>query len=398
MMSIRRTVIIMMSSRWAVLYVSTFVFILPLIFNKEPWSIYFSEFYWPKEKVKQIIVKDNDERLYRARQVFEDKSPRMVVREGGDSTFDVAVDVVIGVITVKRDHDDISTGYLTQVMARLREIIHENTQVFICDTYAGPGLHNEAKQLSMYFKTYNRFPDGSLNHRNISLYIKEKQDYQFCLALAERYNADYTIILQDDALPDKMLFSHLDKVLKRRLPHHENDISHLGFIKLFYPERWQGFGNDYHSLVELAGWGLLSHACFLHIRFFTKCKFSTKSLCLSFFYGVFIALSVGRQFLLELRRLSSDLFIIREAPMCCMPAHLYTKASVSVFARELETRLRKAPESTRPLDIVIDQILQKNKLTALLVEPNLVHHIGFVSTLKGVSKNPKNFLGLHHYS
>ena len=375
------------------LFFTTFFILLPILFRSRPFCFYFFKTYWTRERLTQVVTTENNVRLEHAKNEFKNRKSGHMILESAETQ----LDFVIGVISVKREHKEFSTGYLTQVMAKLINEVNNKTQVFICDTYAGPGVHDEAIQLSTHFKTYTRFPSGSVEHRNISGLIKEKQDQFYCLTTAGRYNARWVIMLQDDAVPRRH-FLYQSTTLLRKIQERmqrAREVDKFGFLKLYYPERWQGFSNDYQSAVELTGWGIISSSVFLYINSFIRrrpCRRRGLVYCVGFVYGLLLALAVGRQYLLEFRRLSTDLLLIREAPMCYTPAHVYSRTSAAVFAKGLNREIMKNTSSLTAFDLLIDQIAEEERLKGFLVEPNIIKHIGFVSSLKGVSKHPENFV------
>ena len=375
------------------LFFTTFFILLPLLLHSRPYCFYFFKTYWTRERLTQVVTTENNVRLEHAKNEFKNRKSGHVIHESAETQ----LDFVIGVISVKREHKEFSTGYLTQVMAKLINEVNNKTQVFICDTYAGPGVHDEAIQLLTHFKTYTRFPNGSMEHTKISGFIKEKQDKLYCLTKADNYNARWVIMLEDDGVPRRH-FLYQSTTLLRRIQERMQkggDADQFGFLKLYYPERWQGFSSDYQSAVELTGWGIISSSVFLYINHFIRrrpCRRIVLVCCIGFVYGMLLASAVGRQFLLEFRRFSTDLLLIRDAPMCCTQAHLYSRTSAVVFAKGLINEIMKNPSSLTPFDLVIDKIAEEERLKGFLVEPNIVQHIGFVSSLKGISKHPEQFV------
>ena len=80
------------------------------------------------------------------------------------------------------------------------------------------------------------------------------------------------------------------------------------------------------------------------------------------------------------------------APECCTQGHLYTQQSSDIFLRELQKNLYLYPDSSLPKDLFLDNTAVDFKLTKYyVIEPNLIKHVGFVSTLKGPSIRPADF-------
>ena len=76
-------------------------------------------------------------------------------------------------------------------------------------------------------------------------------------------------------------------------------------------------------------------------------------------------------------------------PDCCTQAILYP----AHMARKLAHHLTPVHCSILfSVDLAIDQYAQAHSLIRYLVEPNLVNHIGLVSTVRGYAKGAAEFM------
>ena len=110
---------------------------------------------------------------------------------------------------------------------------------------------------------------------------------------------------------------------------------------------------------------------------------------LGFIYLVLVALSVGRQHLINWRRISKGTYTVLPAPNCCSPAILYKADKAKELSDYLKTLKCSA---TFPIDYAIDQFARDGGYSKFLIEPNLVQHIGMLSTLKSWSLHPEEFI------
>ena len=313
------------------------------------------------------------------------------------------MDIAVGVVTVRRLHNTMRLDYLTQVVTRLMHLFTTDTTVsnkvlFVCDTHAGPGPHDEAARLGRYVPVYRRFPTPNATYVIMDRFRKEAQDYEFCVRQALRYSPRYVLIMEDDAVPRLDFFSVLHHMLENYVQRKPRDDSHVvhywAFVKLFYPQRWQGYGLEADRLLELLGVGVLGGCVFLVLllscnrrqyRTLTRGVFFTSG----GLYCMLCAWTMGRQHLLELRRGSKSLYRLLPAPNCCSPANVYPYDKALQLVSFLS---HTACSPLFPLDAALDQFVQDNNYRSYLVEPNLVKHIGMISSLKTESTNLEEFI------
>lgn len=98
-----------------------------------------------------------------------------------------------------------------------------------------------------------------------------------------------------------------------------------------------------------------------------------------------VALILGRVSLLELRRLSPQLYQVTPAPSCCTPAMLFTELGAEQIGSYL---LNVTCTSIKSTDYWIEEFRRASADRALLVQPNLFKHIGMVSSLRTKEVNP----------
>ncbi len=125
----------------------------------------------------------------------------------------------------------------------------------------------------------------------------------------------------------------------------------------------------------------------------TKRNYSILSELLAFLLGaiyfVLLAMLIGRQYLLELRRLSPYLYSVAPSAGCCTPSVLYPTEVVAVLMNYLKQVKCTAKFG---VDLAVDNFILENGYQRFSVTPNLFKHIGYVSTLKGKARKPEQFL------
>ena len=306
--------------------------------------------------------------------------------------------MVVSVITVRRAMDNIELDYLTQTVVSLDSQIRDGdhqltTTMFICNTHPGPGNHDEALLLAKYFPMKLQFPrldpDQAIRRRH----EKQKDNYIYCLKQAMALNPKYILMVEDDVIPENNMMSILERTLKKI---GNKSMWHTwAFLKLYYPERWQGY-----SVLEISRFieilGILILGGYLYYVIFTcieKKSYTSLSVCIACsmgaLYSVSVALLVGRQNLMGWRRLSADNHRIVPAPDCCSPAVVYPFHMARGMAQYLEGITCNAEY---PVDIAMDHYANQNNSLRYLIEPNLFKHIGMFSSLSAGIKNPEDFL------
>jgi len=308
---------------------------------------------------------------------------------------EVSVDLAVVVVTSSRLIRSRPAGYLTRTVAALSRSAARSDwpmtkQLFICDVNAGPAPHIEANRLRQYFHVIVRFPHPNASAVILDLFEKEKQDYAFCLQQALRFTSTYILIVEDDAVAQDDLFYILRHLLNTRtLALGTHSWSHL---KLYYPERWQGFALDIRTAAELTA--LFCVTCVLWSAVLRMWSREERHIFrLSIPAGILIvlvALSTGRQHLMEVKRVSPYLYSLAADPACCSPAVLYNAEFAELLVPYLVNEVRCS--NTHPLDMALNEFVSRLQLPGFRVEPNLFRHIGLISTMKGFSRHIEDFL------
>lgn len=385
------------SSPMVWLYAVTFLVILPVISKDLVYSVYRSSSL-TRDLLQKKLLLDNAIAVKASEHYLSTMTP-------GISHFPSTAKLVIVVITVRRFNGAEPVGYLTRVVTSLHRLLSEDHVslqdrfLLICDAHAGPGMHEEADNLRRHFYSVKRFPNGSAEASIMNPFEKEKQDYIFCLQQALNFLPEFVLVVEDDALPRNDLFPVMRHLMKRLQDpdHHVKRTEVLSYVKLYYPERWQGYSFELQKMCELLGLFAFGATVFAagqlylsrqrRLRSWTTENWKTPFL--GGLYLVIVAIAVGRQHLLELKRVFPSSYSMVSAPECCSPSILYPSKSAGHIVLYLET---VTCSHSMPLDIALDTYTSTRSLTAYLVVPNVFRHIGFISTMKGLSNYPEEFL------
>ncbi|XP_037102495.1 post-GPI attachment to proteins factor 4-like [Syngnathus acus] len=297
-------------------------------------------------------------------------------------------ELLVTVVTTRRP-EALPYHYLLQVTRQLSSLQGDCgerpcAQVVLCDVESGPDANEDAVLLERHFRVI-RPPAGRQPNNTFE---REKRDYVFCLRRAFQLALPRNmLVLEDDALPHPDFFHVAKDLLRRRFA------SRSLYIKLFHPERLQHYWNpEPYRILEWFGLGLLGATLLLQLlTIWNPCRWSlrmsARHLALLAVYVMAGAELLGRHYLLELRRLSPQLYAVSPATNCCTPAMLYPG----------NTSLRVADYLDRAFcfrgnakDTVLYQTLRNTPgERAHSVEPNLVTHIGAFSSIRPKSGRPK---------
>ena len=365
------------------LYIGVAVFVIPYIGKNLPYSVYYNSVSI-KEDYKKILA-ENSQRLLEANVVI-----RRLLCSGKclqlKNEAAISPEFCFVIITVSRPQ---SVNYLTQVVAALLPQLSTTDSVFTVYNAEGPS-HVEAMNLSAVIPVYSRIT-GTMSRNT---YDKEKEDYVCALDWCQRKKPRFTVILEDDALPPHDFLQRLKFILDHRMSRKKKWL----FLKLFYPEKWQGWAKEWNIVTELIvsssliGLMLTLATYFLQIMIL-RANISRLSIMFRFVFSclliLYILVSLGRPHWIALRKIDIHLSSVVEAPGCCTPGVLYSQLYLSNLIKYLNDT--KCSQSF-PVDLALEQFAERNYLDRLLVIPNLVKHIGFVSTLPGKRrKNPREF-------
>lgn len=225
----------------------------------------------------------------------------------------------------------------------------------------------------------------------------EKRNLVGCLRAIARFRARYLLMVEDDAEPYPGAFAHLRYVLRdhleTRLLHGERveEPNPWAFLKLYYPEKWLGFSWQLSHVCELCAIGcLVGSTCALLVVCWSRPRSVPTivfwlHLALGASYGILVAVAIGRQHLLQLRRLGTGIVTVGEAPGCCTPAVVYPRRIIQPVVQFLTN---VTCTSKYGVDLALDDFSRNAHLHQFLVEPNLFHHRGVYSTLT----KPKNMV------
>ena len=89
--------------------------------------------------------------------------------------------------------------------------------------FAGPGNHTEVESLSSLVDVSKRFPVNDPSSVIMDNYEKDKEDYAFCIDIALKYQPEYVLIVEDDAIPFANMLKVLKVVLNRFLENVSSD-------------------------------------------------------------------------------------------------------------------------------------------------------------------------------
>lgn len=279
--------------------------------------------------------------------------------------------------------------FLTQVVAGLASQLPPERSVFSIFNAEGPS-HHEAVNLSSIVPVYS---NENVSRRPLSKFIKEKQDYVKALEWCHAKNATFSVMLEDDALPLHDFMERLQLILDHRMDKTSKDWM---LLKLYYPEKWQGWANEREVISELILVSIIGGLLLVILAYAIDrlASLTPAGYCETLFRFLlsaglvsYVLFGIGRPHWIALRRFSTHLSSVVVAPGCCTPAVLYPRMHLYDVIRGLRSRTTNGYN----VDIALDNIAAEEGLTNYLAIPNLVSHIGFVSSLGKGWKNPREF-------
>ena len=288
--------------------------------------------------------------------------------------------------------------YLIQTVAKFLELLNKtsdiNVQLSVCNVDQHPERHHDMTSLPKWLPVNQRANtsyDKSLNYN--ALLDKEKQDYVYCIERLLATNMTYIMLVEDDALPNENLFKVLKNIFRQMKQ--TNLGSHIGaprdefsYIKLYHPERLVGYISlESVRILELISTALVFTMTMLTLERLVLDRYSSNVsngysriyILALFTYFILVALCLDRYNILQLRRISNNLYYLTPAPSCCTPAILFSRkgaTTVSSYLRGVTCKKGFAK------DTALDKLVLKQKLYPKLVEPNLFKHIGHFSSLR----------------
>eukprot|EP00062_Callorhinchus_milii_P026848 gi/632989452/ref/XP_007883656.1/ PREDICTED: transmembrane protein 246 [Callorhinchus milii] len=376
------------------LYIGTFGIFLPLIC----WDLPYSHFYQRKSLSLQRTTDYLTNSLEEARKAvryFETIEAEN--RSSGPEPEPGACELVITVVTTPRsrgrDH-----RYLLRTVSSFHRLLSScpdcaSYRLLLCNVHQPPGEHTDAVRASrLASRTVQRHvrepgpPAGSLplppSPTEVdNLFEKEKKDYIFCLNQSlSLFLPRHVLLVEDDAVPRPDIFPVLRDLLRRRSA--KRQVRESLYLKLYHPERLQGYLNpEPMRLAEWVGLGLVggSALALAARRVVGKPTRSKTSFLLLVVYCMGLAEMLGRTYLLELRRCSPQLYALAPVTECCTPAMVYPAPAARLVVRYLQ-HVHCRPGLAK--DTVLYQALSLYGQHGYSVEPNLVSHVGFYSTLR----------------
>ncbi|XP_064602800.1 post-GPI attachment to proteins factor 4-like [Liolophura sinensis] len=378
-----------------VLYLVTFLLILPVLCFKLRFSVYHIR-PRPEEAEKNYMKAENNERVKQAVKTIEAHRASLTHAPEDSS----AVDVAITIITLSRNRHKFGSfepKYLSQAVSSYLQLLHtpeaqeKHYKLYICGVDTEPHTYYEYKNLTRFLPSFQRFADHGKRVSVPDVFTKEKDDYVYCLNQTLQTGAKNVLLVEDDALPLADLFLVLNHVMDTHLHtlHREvnqGDQQAPAFIKLYHPDRLLGYWSpEVDRIPQLLAFGCLwgSLLCVLYGR-----KYSSSSSCLwAMFclYFMLVAMAIGRQNLLEWRRLSKHFYLYTRTASCCTPAILYPKVGAEKVVRFLAG---KTSHRDFPKDMALDEFRGKTGSSAYMIQPNLFRHIGLISSLRSTVLNP----------
>lgn len=317
-------------------------------------------------------------------------------------------ELAIVIVTVKRQaYDSSRLGYVLQTVAATHKLFtHDraftNKTMIICNVDLKPDNFTEIASLKHFVPTLERYGHStfsvSLNRTRANLYKntyysnkydKETVDYMYCLEAAYSLGAKYVLLMEDDALPRmdtldvlKIKISYLNRKLNGR----------YSYIKLYYPQRWQGYAYEKYRILEIVSIGCVGAGVFLLLHLM-MCNSKFYCVRLTYFLlgawlFVTMAMLVGRQNVYDLYRISDYLYTLKDSPGCCTQAMVYNRQFIPAIIDFLSLKHKNLHT-----DLAIYNFTNVTKIPAYQIEPNLFFHVGMYTSLSSEKhKNAEEFI------
>ncbi|KPP62162.1 hypothetical protein Z043_119667 [Scleropages formosus] len=367
----------------------TFAVILPLFCHRSLYSYYFMKSLY-LNSMSDRALEESYRRGQEALRFWED--PGATLPPGFAGAGDrKAPELLVTVVTAAR-YQGKEYHYLLQVMRRLASLTgacggRACAEVLVCDVETGPRGNEDAGLLEKRVRVLRRSSEEMEQvARSPNIFEKEKRDYIYCLRKGwERIRPKNVVVLEDDALPSADFFPVIYNLLSRRFS------SRSLYVKLYHPERLQRYWNpEPYRILEWVGLGLFGATVLLLVS--ASCaalsfSFSAAHLIFLMLYVMLAVELAGRHYLLEIRRLSPQLYAVSPATECCTPAMLFP-GNASLRVAEYLDRVFCA--RGRAKDIALYQIARSLPgERAHSLEPNLITHIGAFSSIRGNPSHPQ---------
>lgn len=374
-----------------VLSVITFCVVLPLCCHRLLYSYFFIRSMY-LDSMSEEALKESLDRGQDALHFWQSAS----TAAGVSSRFrDIAQnpELLVTVVTARRNEGQ-DFHYLLQVMRQLNGILgscgeRPCAEVLVCDVESSPQENQDASLLEAHFKVIRRPPqERQRNSERINTFEREKRDYVFCLRKGqELVKPRNVVVLEDDALPQQDFFTVVQDLLSRQF------VLQTLYVKLYHPERLQRYWNpEPYRILEWVGLGLVGGtALLLTLPCWNPCSFSftlsAGHLLFFTFYFMAAAELLGRHYLLEVRRLSPQLYAVSPATECCTPAMLYPGNASLRVAEYLDGSFCVKGNAKDMVLYHMARTIPGERSHS--VEPNLITHIGAFSSIRPNPYRPK---------
>lgn len=364
-------------NRAVVVCVLTFGVFLPLCCHRCLYSYYFLKSWYLEQRSEEALrrsYEEGQEAVTYWRDMVAGGAVQGDVSEGPE--------LLVTVVTARRK-DGVQYHYLLQVMRRLDILLRGCGEapcaaVLVCDVESGFEGNEDAALVEKRFRVVRQ---GRGSNQDVNVFEKEKRDYVWCLRQStEAMKPRNLVVLEDDALPCTDFFSVLRDLLGRRF------LSRSLYVKLYHPERLQRYWNpEPYRILEWVGLGVFSASMILLFLAFCTQFTLPFSVPLFLFLVVYImagAELIGRHYLLELRRISPQLYAVSPATECCTPAMLFPGNTSSHVADLLDAATCMRGNGK-------DMVLYRHAGSAHSLEPNAIWHIGAFSSIRANPPRPQ---------
>lgn len=372
-----------------ILSVITFCVVLPLCCHRLLYSYFFIKSMY-LDAMSDEVLQDSYSRGQEALRFWRSSSTATSAR-----FTDIAKhpELLVTVVTARRPEGR-DFHYLLQVMQRMTSLLggcgeRRCAEVLVCDVESGPVANEDASLLDGHFQVIRRSPAELRKSRErVNTFEKEKRDYVHCLRKGwELARPRNVVVLEDDALPRQDFFAVIKDLLSRRFA-----LQTL-YVKLYHPERLQRYWNpEPYRILEWLGFGLVgATALLLTLPYWNPFSFSfTLSASHLLFLTLYIMAAVelvGRHYLLEVRRLSPQLYAVSPATECCTPAMLYPGNSSLRVAEYLDGSFCVKGNAKDMVLYQMARVIPGERSHSL--EPNLITHIGAFSSVRANPSKPR---------
>lgn len=393
------------------LYLVTFLFILPVLCRNLRHTPYEIFFYKNETAEKNILIAKNEDRfnqsvsLLKKIHSYADSRVNVTRHQSRNKSIPIRDGIAVTLITIARNKalkENYRPHYLVQSVAAFVQLIKVKQKTdgihvhfSICNVDSDRRSHTDMEYIPKWITVFHRFSknnDSTILSYN-ALLDKEKDDYVFCLEKAFEQNLTYALLVEDDTLPQDDLFPVIKtKILAANADERRrNSLENVLYVKLYHPERLLGyFSIEVERLPELLCLAVIFSA--ILVRMYAKWLHNSRPFFLSanvfgvfFIYSLCVLFLIGRQNIMKFRFFSHHLYQMTPAPSCCTPAMLFPRAGGKVVMQYLRgVTCRKHFGK----DIALDRLVRERRHITRLIQPNLFQHIGHYSSLRSEFINP----------